>query len=257
MNKGIAFIVGNMSHGTNLIRAESDVSLGAKAYIEYKLFGQNLYITTTHISILIVMLTILLFCFIANRAIKKADPNKVPGPFLNAVEMIVESLDSLVVSNMGAKYGPRFSNYIGTLAVFILLSNISGLFGLRPPTADYGVTLPLALVTWVLIQFNGFKHQKMGKIKGLFEPFFLFFPINLISEFATPVSMSLRLFGNILSGTVMLTLVYGLLPKVATLIWPAALHAYLDLFSGAIQTFVFIMLTMVFVADAIGDEASA
>ena len=94
----------------------------------------------------------------------------------------------------------------------------------------------------------------MGKIKGLFEPFFLFFPINLIGEFATPISMSLRLFGNILSGSVMLALVYGLLPKVATLIWPAALHAYLDLFSGAIQTFVFIMLTMVFVADAIGDE---
>ena len=257
MNKGIAFIVGNMSSGTELIRAKSDVSLGVKAYAEYKLFGQTFYITTTHISILIVMLTILISCILANRAIKKADPNKVPGPFLNAVEMVVQTIDNLVVTNMGEKYGQRFANYIGTLIIFILLSNISGLFGLRPPTADFGVTLPLALVTWVMIQYNGFKHQKMGKIKGLFEPIFLFFPINLISEFATPVSMSLRLFGNILSGTVMLTLVYGLLPKVATLIWPAALHAYLDLFSGAIQTFVFAMLTMVFVADAIGEEASA
>lgn len=257
MNEGIAFIAGAVSQGTDLIRAESDVSLGARAYAEYKLFGQTLYITTTHISVLIVMLVLFAFCIAANRAIKKADPNKVPGPFLNVIEMLVETLDNLVVSNMGEKYGPRFANYIGTLAAFIFLSNISGLFGLRPPTADYGVTLPLALITWIMIQYNGFKHQKMGKIKGLFEPIFLFFPINLISEFATPVSMSLRLFGNILSGTVMLTLVYGLLPKLAVLIWPAALHAYLDLFSGAIQTFVFIMLTMVFVADAIGDEASA
>ena len=72
--------------------------------------------------------------------------------------------------------------------------------------------------------------------------------------FATPVSLSLRLFGNILSGSVMLGLVYGLLPKVFTLVWPAFLHAYLDVFSGAIQTFVFCMLTMVFVADAIGVE---
>lgn len=257
MNQGIAFIVGNMSRGTNLVLAKSEVSLGVKAYAEYKLFGQTLYLTTTHISILIVMLAIFILCIVANRAIKKADPNKVPGPFLNAVEMVVETIDNLVLTNMGKKYGPRFTNYIGTLIIFILLANISGLFGLRPPTADFGVTFPLALVTWVMIQYNGFKHQKMGKIKGLFEPIFLFFPINLISEFATPVSMSLRLFGNVLSGTVMLTLVYGLLPKVATLIWPAALHAYLDLFSGAIQTFVFAMLTMVFVADAIGEEASA
>jgi len=257
VNNGIALIVGNMSHGTNLIRAQSDISLGAKAYAQYKLFGQTLYITTTHISILILVLTILIFCIIANRIIKKADPNKVPGPFLNAIELIVESVDKMVVSNMGEANAPKFTNYIGTLATFILLSNLSGLFGLRPPTADFGVTLPLALITWIMIQFNGFKHQKMGKITGLFEPMFLLFPINLIGEFATPVSMSLRLFGNILSGTVMLSLVYGLIPRVATLIWPAALHVYLDVFSGLIQTFVFIMLTMVFVANAIGDEASA
>ena len=58
--------------------------------------------------------------------------------------------------------------------------------------ADYGVTFPLALITWFMIQFNGFKYQKFGKIKGLFEPIFLFFPMNLISEFSTPISMSLR-----------------------------------------------------------------
>ena len=129
------------------------------------------------------------------------------------------------------------------------------MLGLRPPTADFGVTFPLAVITWVMIQYNGFKYQKMGKIKGLFEPIILFFPMNLISEFSTPVSMSLRLFGNILSGTVMMGLIYGLLPKVLTLVWPAALHVYLDVFSGCIQTYVFCMLTMCFVADAIGEDA--
>lgn len=237
--------------------ASGDISLGVKAYAKYHLFGQELYITTTHISIIIVVLTLLVFSLIANMAIKKADPEKPPGPFLNVIELLVETIDNLTISNMGSKYGPRFSNYIGTLAAFILLSNLSGLLGLRSPTADYGVTFPLAIITWVMIQFNGFKHQKMGKIKGLFEPFFLFFPINLIGEFATPISMSLRLFGNVLSGSVMLALIYGLIPRMLTLVWPAFLHAYLDVFSGAIQMFVFIMLTMVFVADAIGDEAEA
>ncbi len=254
---GIASVLSGLPGKANLIQASGEVSLGVKAYASYHLFGQELYITTTHISTLIVMVVLIAFCLVANKAIKNADPNEVPGPFLNFIELLVEMLDNLVISNMGAKHGPKFANYVGTIAGFIFFSNISGLFGLRPPTADFGVTLPLALITWVMIQFNGFKYKKMGKIKALFEPIPLFFPINLISEFATPVSMSLRLFGNILSGSVMMALIYGLLPKVATLIWPAALHAYLDVFSGAIQTFVFMMLTMVFIADAIGDEAAA
>ena len=238
----------------NFIRADSDVELGTTGYFKYYLFGQELYLTTTHVALFIVCLTLIVFAIVANRAVKKADPYKSPGMFVNILEMLVEALDNLVISNMGKKHGPKFANYIGTLACFIFLSNISGLFGLRAPTADYGVTLPLALITFIMIQYNGFKYQKLGKVKGWFEPIFFFFPINIIGDLATPVSMSLRLFGNILSGTVMLGLVYGLLPKVLTLVWPAALHAYLDLFSGAIQTFVFCMLTMVFVADAIGEE---
>ena len=78
----------------------------------------------------------------------------------------------------------------------------------------------------------------------------LFLPVNIISEFATPVSLSLRLFANILSGTMMMALIYGLLPSVVLLVWPAALHAYLDVFAGALQAYVFAMLTMVFIANA-------
>ena len=76
----------------------------------------------------------------------------------------------------------------------------------------------------------------------------------MIGDIAVPISLSLRLFANVLSGTVMLALVYALLSKIA-IIWPAALHVYFDLFSGAIQTYVFCMLTMCFVSDAIGEEA--
>ena len=71
---------------------------------------------------------------------------------------------------------------------------------LRPPTADYGTTLCIALVSFVMIQYASIRYQKWGAFKSLFDPIFLFFPINVISEFATPVSLSLRLFGNILAG---------------------------------------------------------
>ena len=254
VSSGLAMVSKGLP-GTDFIRADGDVPLGAQELLKYKVFGQEVYLTTTHISLIIVVVTLLVFALIVNRVIKKADPEKVPGHFLNVVETIVEMIDNMVNETMGIKNGPKFANYIGTLAFFLILANLSGLLGLRPPTADYGVTLPLGLITFVLIQFNGFKHQKMGKVKGWFEPIPLFFPINIIGDLATPVSLSLRLFGNILSGTVMLGLLYGLLPKVLTLVWPAFLHAYLDMFSGAIQTYVFCMLTMVFISDAFGEEA--
>jgi F-type H+-transporting ATPase subunit a len=82
----------------------------------------------------------------------------------------------------------------------------------------------------------------------------IWFPINVISEIAVPISLSLRLFANVLSGTIMMALIYGLLGVIATA-WPAVLHAYFDLFSGAIQTYVFCMLTMTYITNAIGEEA--
>jgi len=227
-----------------------DVDIGITGYIHFDIAGHTLWITTTHVSLLIVMIALTVFAIFANRAIKKAKPEDVPGPFLNVVEMIVEAVDNLTRSSMG-KRGIRFSNYIGTLFAVILLSNISGLFGLRAPTADYGVTLPLALITFVLIHYNGFKYEKVGHITKLFQPVLLT-PINIIGEIATPLSMSLRLFGNILSGTVMMGLIYGLVPLIIqAFLWPlfGVLHVYFDVFSGAIQSYVFCMLTMVFIAQ--------
>jgi F-type H+-transporting ATPase subunit a len=165
-------------------------------------------------------------------------------------ELVVEKLDGMVTGVMG-KNGKAFANYIGTLFIFILLSNISGLMGLRAPTADYGVTFALGIITFTLITFNKFKYQKVkGVIKGLCEPWPIWMPINIISDIAVPISLSLRLFANVLSGTVMMALIYGLLGFIATA-WPAALHVYFDLFSGAIQTYVFCMLTMTYINNAI------
>lgn len=240
-------MVAQLSGGT-------DLDFYIEGYAKFQLFGQTLYITTTHICLSIVFVIIVAFAIVANMAIRKADVTKAPSGFVNVLELLVETIDNLLVGTMGPKHGPRFSNYIGSLFTLLLVSNLSGLIGLRPPTADFGVTFPLAIISWILIQYNGIKYQKWGKLKSLFDPVFLFFPINVISEFSTPVSMSLRLFGNMFSGTIMMSLIYGLLGKVA-IIWPSALHAYLDVFAGALQAYVFVMLTMVFVSNQIGDEA--
>ena len=231
-----------------LLSQGADVDFMIHGVFSYHLFGQELWITTTHICLLIVLLVIVGFSIAANRVMKHA--SEVPGGFQNVVELIVEKLDGMVEGVMG-RNAAAFANYIGTIFIFILLSNISGLFGLRPPTADYGVTFPLGVMTFAIIHFNRFKHQKVsGVIKGLCEPWVFWAPINIIGDLAVPVSLSLRLFANILSGTMMMALIYGLLPKFILWIWPAALHAYLDVFAGALQAYVFAMLTMVFIANA-------
>ncbi|MCR4841480.1 MAG: F0F1 ATP synthase subunit A [Lachnospiraceae bacterium] len=241
-----------MSVNNSLLLADSGVNIGVDGLLKYKLFGHTFYLTNTHVSLLIVMLVFMVFAIAANIAIRRTDPYGKPSLFVSIVEQITETFDNLVKTNMGEKHGLKFSNYIGTLFMFLIISNISGLFGLRPPTADYGVTLGLALVTFILIHWNGFKYQKLKHITDLFKPVILT-PINIIGEISTPLSMSLRLFGNILSGTVMMGLIYGLLPKMALWFWPGALHAYFDLFSGCIQTYVFCMLTMVFISQNFED----
>lgn len=230
--------------------SEPEVDFMIHGLFSYELFGQTVWITTSHVCILIVLLILIGFAIAANITMKHA--KEIPGGFQNIIELIVEMLDGMVKSSMG-KNAASFANYVGTIFLFILLSNISGILGLRPPTADYGTTFALAIMTFSIITFQKFKHQHVkGVLKGLCDPWVFWAPINLIGDLAVPVSMSLRLFANVLSGVVIETLVYTLLAKIAYF-WPAALHVYFDLFSGAIQTYVFCMLTMNYVNQAIED----
>ena len=242
-----------MEHGI-LLSGGSEVDFMIHGVFQYSFFGHEVWITTSHICILIVMLILVGLAIWANKVMTKA--TEVPGKVQNVIELIVELLDKMVSGSMGHA-APRYRNYIGTIFIFILFSNLSGLLGLRPPTADYGVTLPLALITFSMIHYNKLKYQKpltlWADLCSPLPPWLpIWMPINVVSNLAVPVSLSLRLFANVLSGTAMMALVYGLLGWFAT-IWPAALHVYFDIFSGAIQTYVFCMLTMTYISNEIGD----
>ncbi len=237
-----------MNNGVGILAtADSEVDFMVHGLLKLNLFGQDIWLTTTHVSLLIVMLLLIGFALVVKSKLK--DDEGKPGVLQNIAEYMVEALDSMVVSSMGKNAKP-FRNYILTLFLFILISNLSGLLGLRPPTADYGVTFGLGVITFFIIQYNNVKHNKFGAVKELFQPIPVFAPINLIGELAVPLSLSLRLFGNILSGTVMMTLIYSLLSNVAWG-WPGILHVYFDIFSGCIQAYVFCMLTMVFTNNKI------
>lgn len=192
----------------------------------------------------IIMAIIMIFVTFATR---KND--KIPGTLQNILEAFVDVINGLVDTTMGEK-GKAYRGYVGTIIVFIALSNIIGLFGLRPPTADLNTTMALSIMTFLMIQYAGIKHKKAGYFKGFFEPFWIMFPINLIGELANPVSLGFRLFGNIIGGFVIMSLAYGALGMIALVPVPAVLHVYFDLFSGLLQSFIFTMLTMVLVSMA-------
>ena len=219
--------------------------------IQFELFGQKLWITTTHVSLLIIMCLLIGFALFVRARLKA--PEETPDMFQSGIEIAVEMLEGMVKGIMGSNAG-KFINYLGTIFIFILISNISGIFGMRPPTADFGVTLALGLYTFGIIQYNNVKYNKAGAFTNLFKPMPLLFPINLIGEVAVPFSLGLRLFGNVLSGTVIMALFYGLVPIFLKIGLPAVLHVYFDVFSGAIQTYVFCMLTMVYVTDKLPES---
>jgi F-type H+-transporting ATPase subunit a len=202
-----------------------------------------------------IMLVLAVFSYFATRNF-----DKVPKKFQNFVEVLVESIYNLTKQTMGEdKLG--FAPYMGTLLIFLAIANIAGLFGLRPPTADANTTLGLATITFVMIHFFGMKSKGVGGyLKGFLEPFPALLPLNIIGELATPVSLGFRLFGNIVGGMIIMSLLYGALGSLSNAIGinipvfmtaiPVPLHIYFDLFAGILQSFIFTMLTMVFVAMA-------
>lgn len=217
--------------------------------ITLAMFGREFFIPSSIVNSWIIVILLSIFAIVVNKKLKKVNPAEKPSGLINVIEMAVEGVESLVKSTMGVK-NMKFVPYIGTLAIYLAVANLFGLLGFTPPTSDYNVPLALAIITFVMTQYYGIKSKGLGGYtKGFFEPLPFLFPLNVIGELANPVSLSFRLFGNILSGVIIMGLLYGALGWVAPVVTPA-LHAYFDIFAGLIQTFIFIMLTMVFVSMA-------
>lgn len=204
----------------------------------------------------LIMAILLVFSIIATRNLQK----EAKGLQL-VVETIVKVINNLTKQNMG-EHNANFAPFVGTLLIFIGASNIIGLLGLRPPTADLNTTMCLSITTFVLTQYFGVRQKGLeGYSKGFLEPIPFLLPLNIIGELANPVSLGFRLFGNIVAGVIIMALLYGALGIFTESLLgfavpflqagvPAVLHVYFDMFSGLLQSFIFTMLTMVFISGA-------
>jgi len=217
----------------------------------FRIFGFEVWVTQTIVNTWIVMLIILAGALFLRFKLRQV--TEVPQGVQNVAETLVEASDGLVFSMGGPK--AKFAGaWIFMAFAFILVSNLSGMIGLRPPTADWATTLAMGLVTFILIQIAGITNRGAAYLKTFLKPVFLFLPINIIGELARPVSLSLRLFGNVVAGLIIMSLLYGLAPLFFQLGLPVFLHAYFDLFMGLLQTYVFCALSLAFIGSASAEE---
>lgn len=200
-------------------------------------------------------------------AIKKSDVMEKPKGLTNIAIILVGMIDNMVIDNTNKTIAKKLAPYVGTLAMYLLVCNLFGLLGINSPTANYSVTLSLALITFILkeatcLKTNGLKNY----IGDMFQPIFVFVVPNFFGKIAPLISMSLRLFGNVLSGSIIMTLVYAfsawlssLIPVIGQFnfmgpIIAPVLHAYFDVFAGCIQMFIFITLTQVYIGNELPIE---
>lgn len=240
---------------------------GAQIYFTIPLPIQDLPITAAQINSWAVILSILGICLYLTHGIKVIPDSKRQL----AAEWVVDTVNKLVRSNMGEKF-MGFAPFVAGILALSALSSLSSLLGLFAPTSDVNIILGWAILVFILITHFKLKGGLWAYIKGFFSPIPVFAPLNIIGEIATPVSMSFRHYGNVMSGMVISTLiafalrslsqaVLGWLPGVLGQIpflqigLPAVLSLYFDIFSGCMQAFIFAMLTMMFIGTAAPEDA--
>lgn len=162
------------------------------------------------------------------------------------LEIGISWLNNFFLEILGPK-GKKYLPILETLIIYIGCANLVGLFGLRPPTKDLNVTAALALIAIVLIQFCAIKEKgAKGWLKGFKEPMGIMLPLNILELAIKPLSLCMRLFGNVLGAFVVMELIKLIVPVGL----PVVFSFYFDVFDGLIQAYVFVFLTSLFMAES-------
>lgn len=213
----------------------------------------NIPITNVVLMCWIAMIVIIVWALISTRHMKA-----VPKGKQNFVELVVEFINNFVEEKMGPD-GKRYAAYVGTIGLFLGVSNLLGTLFMTeltkgivcPPTRTMAVPLAFALMT-ILISIGAGIHKKgiVGFIKSLFEPIVIMFPFNLLEFVIKPLSLCMRLYGNILGAFIVMELLMGSLPYGI----PAVASLYFDIFDGGLQTYIFVLLTSLYIGEQVEVE---
>ena len=236
---------------------------GPKILFRIDLGFLQIPITQTTLSSFVVMVLLMIACILCGRNLKKR-----PGKRQVIVEKLVTMLYNMVEDTMGA-HNMRFAPYMGVLFLSSLFGSLIGTTGFfRSSTADLSTTATWAIMTMLIVWYSNIREQGFfGWLKSFTDPFPVMTPLNIISEFASPISMAFRHFGNVAGGLVLTSLIYAALALLSSALFgwlpgilgkipflqigiPAVLSVYFDFFSGAIQALVFCLLSMFYIGIA-------
>lgn len=193
----------------------------------------------------VIMAIIMILTLVLTRNMKVENPGKLQV----GVEYVIESLQNIVRGIVGHE-GERYVPYLATVLVFLGISNVFAVTGMKPPTKDLNVSAAVALMSIVLVQIASIRQNRVkGWLKGFTKPIAVVTPINIMELAIRPLSLCMRLFGNVLGAFVVMKLLEHLVPVIL----PAVFSLYFDFFDGLIQAYVFVFLTGLFIKEAIED----
>ncbi len=229
-------------------------------------FGITIPISSTIVMMWIIMAIIVILALVFTRNFKT-----VPTGKQNVTEIMVETIGKILQGNMG-EHGKHFVPYFGTILIFLVFSNISGIFNIfptgeqlynltgleffkhfitiQPPTKDLNLTLAMALMTVCLIPISAIRFKGVtGWLKTFVHPTPVMLPFNILDYATRTLSLSLRLFGNILAGFIIMEMLFSGAIFVKPII-PLA-SAFFDLFDAGLQAYIFVFLSSIYISEAI------
>ena len=215
------------------IKAELNAELQTHIAFEIPLFGGIPVPESAVVSWAIIVVLTLLAIWLTHGLRKR------PGRKQIAAEMLVGFINNFCRDTLGDKYWRTFAPYLGTVGLYLALANMAGLFGVTPPTKD----LSALLIYGSQFRFHGLR----GGLKKFSEPVAVVTPLNIMEIGIRPLSLCMRLFGNIFAGFVIMELVKMAIPVVV----PIPLSLYFDVFDGMIQAIVFVFLTTLFLSESL------
>lgn len=191
--------------------------------------------------IIMAVLTILSILLVRNLKVEN------PGKKQVVLEFAIDSFYKFFYGLTGEK-GKRYIPYLITITIYIGVANVSGLIGFKPPTKDLNMTAALAVMSIILVEYAGIREKRIsGWLKSFTEPLPMITPLNVLEIVIKPLSLCMRLFGNVLGAFVVMELI----KQAAALIVPIPFSMYFDIFDGLLQAYVFGFLTALYINEAV------
>lgn len=174
----------------------------------------------------------------------------VPSRKQMLLETAVGWIRDFCYDNM-SKNGMRYFPYLGTVLIYIGFANVIGLLGMKPPTKDMSVTIALALMSIILIEYSNIhQHGIKGFFKSFVKPLPLLAPMNVLEIGIRPLSLCMRLFGNVMAAFIIMELI----KMVCAVVLPLPFSFYFDIFDGCLQAYIFVFLTSLFIQESVEDD---